>query len=77
MKPTVKAVFLNFFGFAPIYFLTYLLLTFLTPLEGILRPLIAAVVAFILAPKFQAIQHQKDTKIFMKWIFMKGLKEIK
>jgi hypothetical protein len=77
MKPTVKAVILNFFGFTPIYFISYVLLSLFTPLEGILIPVIGAVTAFFLAPKFQAIQHQKDTKIFMKWIFIKGLKEIK
>lgn len=77
MKPTVKAVLLNFFGFAPIYFISYLLLSVFTPLEGLLVPLIGAILAFVLAPKFQAVQYQKDTKIFMKWIFLKGFKEIK
>jgi hypothetical protein len=42
-----------------------------------MRPLTAFVVATILAPKFQAGNVGGTEKIFMKWIFLKGVKEVK
>jgi hypothetical protein len=34
-------------------------------------------VALLLAPKFQAIKSHDGEKIFMKWLFLKGVKEVK
>jgi len=30
-----------------------------------------------LAPKFQAVKTNEGEKLFMKWLFIKGIKEIK
>jgi len=48
-----------------------------TNLSGIYLPLTAFVVATLLAPKFQAIQTSEGEKLFMKWLFIKGVKQIK
>jgi hypothetical protein len=34
-------------------------------------------VALLLAPKFQAVKTNEGEKIFMKWLFIKGVKEVK
>jgi hypothetical protein len=39
-------------------------------------PVTAFIVGTILAPKFQAIKTQEGEKIFMKWIFIKGIKQL-
>ncbi|WP_419210961.1 hypothetical protein ACNR9Q_09405 [Maribacter sp. X9] len=38
--------------------------------------LIAAVAASVLAPKFAVVQKEGVEKIVMKWIFIKGFKEL-
>jgi hypothetical protein len=39
-------------------------------------PLTAFVVGTLLSPKFQAVKTQDGEKLYMKWIFTKGVKEI-
>lgn len=48
-----------------------------TELSGWYIPLTAFVVGTILAPQFQAVKTKDGEKLFMKWIFMKGVKIIK
>ncbi len=38
--------------------------------------LMAFVVGTVLAPKFQAIMTKDGEKLYMKWLFIKGVKEI-
>ena len=38
--------------------------------------LMAFVVGTVLAPKFQAVTTKEGEKLFMKWLFKKGVKEI-
>lgn len=47
-----------------------------TGLTGIWIPLTAFVVGTIVGPKFQAVRTKDGEKLFMKWIFVKGIKEI-
>ncbi|MGL5112768.1 MAG: hypothetical protein ACRC6O_09030 [Flavobacterium sp.] len=47
-----------------------------TPLTGFWIPLTAFVVGTILAPKFQAVKTRDGEKLFMSWIFLKGVREI-
>ncbi|WP_026729251.1 hypothetical protein [Flavobacterium denitrificans] len=47
-----------------------------TGLTGIWIPMTAFVVATIIGPKFQAVRTKDGEKLFMKWIFIKGIKEI-
>jgi hypothetical protein len=39
-------------------------------------PFTAFVVGTILSPKFQAVKTKDGEKLFMSWIFVKGIKEL-
>ncbi|KGO94789.1 hypothetical protein [Flavobacterium subsaxonicum] len=77
MSKSTKALLYNFLGFAPIYLLLYFLIGKFTNLTGWWIPVTAAVATTILAPKFQAAKYLGEEKIFMKWLFIKGPREIK
>ncbi|HEY4618292.1 MAG TPA: hypothetical protein VIH09_08875 [Flavobacterium sp.] len=47
-----------------------------TGLTGFWVPLTAFVVGTLLSPKFQAVKTQDGERLYMKWIFAKGVKEI-
>jgi hypothetical protein len=47
-----------------------------SPLTGFWIPLTAFVAGTILAPKFQAAKTKDGEKLFMSWIFLKGIREI-
>ena len=47
-----------------------------TSLEGLGIPMTAFVLGTILAPKFQATKTKDGEKLFMSWLFIKGIKEI-
>jgi hypothetical protein len=53
----------------------YLVATY-TTLTGLWVPIIAFVVGTVFAPKFQAVRTKDGEKLFMKWIFLKGIREI-
>ena len=46
-------------------------------LTGIWISLTAFVVGTLLSPQFQAVKTNEGEKLFMKWIFMKGVRVIK
>lgn len=46
-------------------------------MTGLWVPITSAVAATILSPKFQVARFQGEEKIFMKWLFVKGIKEVK
>ena len=77
MSKKTKSFVYNFLGFAVIFFTTRYLVAIYTHLEGYWIPITAFVVGTLLAPKFQTIQTNEGEKLFMKWIFIKGFKEIK
>lgn len=77
MSKKTKAFLFNFIGFAVFFFGTRYLVDIYTNLEGWWIPLTAFVVGTILAPKFQTVNTKDGEKLFMKWIFIKGIKEIK
>lgn len=52
------------------------LLAHYTSLTGFWIPLTAFIVGTLLSPKFQAIKTNEGEKFYMRWIFMKGIKEI-
>ena len=39
-------------------------------------PITAFVVGTLTAPKFQAVQTPDGEKIFMRWLFLKGVREV-
>ncbi len=47
-----------------------------TTATGLWIPFIAFVLGTILSPKFQAAKTKDGEKLFMSWIFIKGIKEI-
>jgi hypothetical protein len=47
-----------------------------TNLTGYWVPLTAFAIGTLLSPKFQAVKTKDGEKLFMKWIFIKGLRII-
>lgn len=77
MNKKTKSFVYNFIGFAIIFLgVRYLVATF-TGLAGFWVPLTAFIVGTLLAPKFQTVQTKDGEKLFMKWLFIKGIKEIR
>ncbi|MFP9115506.1 hypothetical protein ACLI1A_16325 [Flavobacterium sp. RHBU_3] len=77
MKKSTKALLYNFLGFAPIFMLTYFLVQHYTNLTGFWVPATSFMVTLLLSPKFQAGKVYGEEKLFMRWLFIKGVKEIK
>lgn len=77
MSKKVKAFLYNLICFAPLFLISLYLIEKFTGLTGWLAPITAFVVGTILAPKFQAIKTSDGEKLFMKWLFIKEVKEIK
>ena len=62
--------------FAILFILARFLVEKYTDLTGFWIPITAFVVGTLLSPKFQAAKTKDGEKLFMKWIFMKGIREI-
>jgi Na+-driven multidrug efflux pump len=77
MNLKVKAFILQLISFATFFIVIRYLLASYTNLEGLWVSLTAFVLGTILAPQFQAVKSKDGDKLFMKWIFMKDVKEIK
>ncbi len=79
MSKKVKAFVYNFLSFALFFLPSYYLLLRYGGLSitGYFIPITAFVIATLLAPKFQAIITRDGEKLFMKWLFIKGVREIK
>ncbi|OYX82659.1 MAG: hypothetical protein B7Y83_14070 [Flavobacteriales bacterium 32-34-25] len=45
-------------------------------LTGFWVPFVGFVIATFIGPKFQAVKTNDGEKLFMKWIFIKGIREI-
>jgi hypothetical protein len=76
-KLQVKAFVFQLLGFAVLFIISRILLEEYSNLTGFWVPITAFVVSTILAPKFQAVKTNDGEKLFMKWLFLKGIKEIK
>ncbi|MEQ8422836.1 MAG: hypothetical protein RIB64_22730 [Arenibacter algicola] len=76
MKPKHKALFFNFLGFAILFVAGRLLLGMFLSLNTLVLAFIAAVAASFLAPKFSAVKTKSGEKLMMKWIFIKGFREL-
>ncbi|MGB5817841.1 MAG: hypothetical protein WBG90_00035 [Saonia sp.] len=76
MRPKYKALLFNFIGFAALFVIIRLALGYYLPISRIFLAVTSAIVANILAPKFGAIQTDAGEKILMKWVFIKGTREI-
>ena len=77
MSKKTKAFLYNLICFAILFIIFRYLIEQYTGLTGYYIPLTAFVVGTLLAPKFQAATFNGEEKIFMRWLFLKGVKEIK
>lgn len=77
MSKKTKAFLYNLVGFILFYVPTLLLMRSVFHVENFIAPATGFVVALILSPKFQYMKTGEGEKIFMKWIFKKGIKEVK
>ena len=70
-----KALLYNLICFAALFIVVRLLLGVYSGLSGYWLPITSFVVSTILAPKFQAVTTRDGEKIFMRWMFIKGIKQ--
>jgi len=74
MKPKYKVLIFNFLGFAVLFVLFRYILHLTLTINSIYLPVIAAIAASFLAPKFAIAKIEREEKIVIKWIFIKGFK---
>lgn len=75
-KLQVRAFLYQLGCFAIFFFLGRYLAIEYTGLTGIWISATSAIAATLIAPKFQAVKTKDGEKLFMKWIFIKGIREI-
>lgn len=75
-KLQVRAFLFQLGCFAILFTLFRYLVGHYTNLTGYWVPLTAFAVGTLLSPKFQAVKTKDGEKLFMKWIFIKEIKEI-
>ena len=75
-KLQVRAFLYQLGCFAILFISIQFLLAKYTHLTGLWIPMTAFVVGTILAPKFQAVKTKEGEKLFMKWLFIKGIKDV-
>ena len=75
-KLQVRAFLYQLGCFAILFISLQFLIDKYTQLTGLWIPMTAFVVGTILAPKFQAVKTRDGEKLFMKWMFVKGIKDI-
>lgn len=76
MRPKHRALLYNFIGFAFLFIGSRLLLGHFFSMGTFILAFLAAVIATILAPKFAVVKTPKGEKLMMKWIFIKGIREM-
>lgn len=77
MSKKTKAFIFNLLGFSFFYIISYFVVMTFGVLEGLWIAATSFVISTLLAPKFQAVKTNEGEKLFMKWMFIKGLREIK
>ena len=76
MSKQTKSLVFNMLGFLILFIAFRFIVATYTGFTSWQIPLAAFVVATILAPKFQVVNTKDGSKIFMKWIFSKEIKEL-
>ena len=76
MSKRTKSFVYNLLSFASFFLPLEALISLFTNLNGLWVPMTAFVIGTILAPKFQAVRTKDGEKLFMKWLFIKGVKEV-
>jgi len=77
MSLKTKAFIYQLLSFAVLFIAFRFIIAAYTNLSGFWIPLTAFIIGTILSPQFQAVKTNDGEKLFMKWIFMKGIKQIK
>lgn len=75
-KLQIRAFLYQLGGFAILFILARFIIAAYSGLTGIWIPMTAFIVATLIAPQFKALKTKDGEKLFMKWIFIKGIKEI-
>jgi hypothetical protein len=75
-KLQIRAFLYQLGCFAILFILSRFIIAEYTALTGIWIPMTAFIVATLVAPQFKALKTKDGEKLFMKWIFLKGIKEI-
>ncbi len=76
-KLQVRAFVYQLLCFAVLFISMRYILEKYSGLSGLWIPFTAFVVGTLVSPKFQAAKTREGEKLFMKWIFIKGIKIIK
>ncbi len=76
MKPKNKSLLFNFLCFAVLFLIVRFSLDYLMPINRIFLAIISAIIANILAPKFGSVKTDNGEKIMVKWIFLKGFRQL-
>lgn len=76
-KLQIKALVYQLLCFAALFFLTRFIVDEFTNVSGMWIPVTAFVVGTLLSPKFQAVKTKQGEKMFMSWLFVKGVREVK
>lgn len=75
MKPKIRAVLFNFMGFAILFLIIRFTLGYFFEINRLYLALAAAIFASVLTPKFAVVKDGR-AKVLMRWIFIKGFREI-
>lgn len=76
MKKKTKVFIAQFICFAIIFIIFRVAVEYLTDLTTIWGSLIGAGAATVLAPQFKVFDTKEGEKIYVRWIFIKGVKEL-
>jgi len=76
MKLKHKALILNFIGFTILFLIARFCLGYLFTIDRLYLSIVAAIIATLLVPKFVVVKAADGEKLMMKWLFLKGFKEI-
>ncbi len=76
MNPKIKVFLYQFITFAIIFLPLRYLIVWIVKSEGFWVPFIAFAITVLIAPKFQLVQTKEGSKILVKWIFSKNIKEL-
>ncbi|MCG9790865.1 hypothetical protein [Flavobacterium algicola] len=75
-KLQIRAFLYQLGCFAILFLSVRYLVAMYTNLTGFWIPMVAFAVGTIVSPKFKALMTKDGEKLFMKWIFMKEVREI-
>jgi hypothetical protein len=76
MSLKTKAFLFQLISFAVFFIPFRFVIDYYTTLERFWPPFFAFIVTLILAPKFQVAKTKEGEQLFMKWIFLKGVRSI-